>query len=385
MPWKRWCAVIALVSAGLQAAIAATGGAARPSPATDSQALPAPRNRGFGILYAPSAADNPTFREEVSFYAYRPCDYFDARAATPTLEQMLQYEAVLTWVNQAYADNETFGDRLADYVDAGGRAILGQWTYPTTQSYCLAGRIMVPGYCPVIATAYESGSFATSGWCTIAGEVYSDYRDLLDLLPGAVHCYWDDCEIAVAMRRDAGVFYCSGHTGGAAGSGAWAALTSYLAIMIFDFFPATCCDPATGVCSEEWGSNCLWPLEWGEAEYCYELDPPCGEPGACCDDYTASCADGVLALDCLGRHAPGESCAALDPPCGSAGPGDLDVDGDCDLHDYALLAECLAGPGQPNPGCYPAVFDRADIDGDGDVDLADVGQFQIAYTGSTPS
>ncbi|MCP4250056.1 MAG: hypothetical protein GY778_23690 [bacterium] len=58
--------------------------------------------------------------------------------------------------------------------------------------------------------------------------------------------------------------------------------------------------------------------------------------------------------------------------------GDFDEDGDVDGFDYAFLAGCFAGPGTaPSFGCEPC-----DVDADIDVDLADVGAFQVAFTGS---
>ena len=68
-------------------------------------------------------------------------------------------------------------------------------------------------------------------------------------------------------------------------------------------------------------------------------------------------------------------------PCGDPGDplaGDLDADGDADLDDFILLADCLAGPQIPPPGGCPP---EADLDTDGDMDLEDYAAFQIAYTG----
>lgn len=60
-----------------------------------------------------------------------------------------------------------------------------------------------------------------------------------------------------------------------------------------------------------------------------------------------------------------------DPPC--YGPGDLDADGFVDGGDLGVFAECMAGPDvtEPPPGCDPEVFARADLEGEGDVDLLD--------------
>ncbi|HNQ22952.1 MAG TPA: S8 family serine peptidase [Phycisphaerae bacterium] len=61
----------------------------------------------------------------------------------------------------------------------------------------------------------------------------------------------------------------------------------------------------------------------------------------------------------------------------STTPGDLDGDGDVDVNDFVLFADCLSGPGVAYPeGCADADFDE-----DGDVDLVDVAAFQAAFTG----
>jgi len=64
----------------------------------------------------------------------------------------------------------------------------------------------------------------------------------------------------------------------------------------------------------------------------------------------------------------------------SAVPGDADDDGDVDLDDFAILTDCLAGPGAPPEPTIPGVtatdclcvFDR---DADADVDLDDFSRF----------
>jgi hypothetical protein len=70
--------------------------------------------------------------------------------------------------------------------------------------------------------------------------------------------------------------------------------------------------------------------------------------------------------------------------------GDFDADGDVDVRDYSVLADCLAGPGvAPDPqqtgvirrDCLH-VFDHGDDGPDDDVDLADIAAFQRMFTGN---
>jgi hypothetical protein len=57
--------------------------------------------------------------------------------------------------------------------------------------------------------------------------------------------------------------------------------------------------------------------------------------------------------------------------------GDLDGDGDVDIDDFDLFADCISGP---DVG-FPPDCDLADLDGDGDVDLSDFAEFQSVFTG----
>jgi hypothetical protein len=65
------------------------------------------------------------------------------------------------------------------------------------------------------------------------------------------------------------------------------------------------------------------------------------------------------------------------------GACDFDSDGGVDLDDYAIFANCLAGPGESTPpdGCSPEQFANTDIDEDLDVDVADFAIFQSCLGG----
>jgi hypothetical protein len=51
---------------------------------------------------------------------------------TPTLNQLLAYDALLCWTNTTPASNVAWGNVLADYVDAGGGVVVGVFANSTT-------------------------------------------------------------------------------------------------------------------------------------------------------------------------------------------------------------------------------------------------------------
>ncbi|UCG33801.1 MAG: hypothetical protein JSU68_04030 [Phycisphaerales bacterium] len=60
---------------------------------------------------------------------------------------------------------------------------------------------------------------------------------------------------------------------------------------------------------------------------------------------------------------------------------DLDGDGSVNLNDFATFALCYTGAGatSPPPGCTPEEFAQCDLTGDGDVDLGDFAEFALEY------
>jgi hypothetical protein len=181
---------------------------------------------GRRILYAPAYVDDPVFRGQIAENTGGVVDYFDAQSGTPSALTLANYDCVYTWVANSYQDRVLFGDRLADYVDAGGKVILGAFCTFTT-GYSLGGRIMTPGYSPVTSPGGTNhlsfNSYAgDAADCFIhgIGILGATYRDYLVTQGGGLIGGHDgDLEIAYAYRPDRRVVYLNGlHIDG---SGDW--------------------------------------------------------------------------------------------------------------------------------------------------------------------
>jgi hypothetical protein len=278
-----------------------------------------------GILYAPTRGDTPAWRLAVARLAGCRVDYWDARQSTPTLQVLRDYCMVFTWVDFPYADNVAMGDVLADYVDTGGRVVLGQWTYETFQGFYLAGRIMTPAYCPITAEIYNPGLYAGDGtdcaWCGVES-LESDFVDYCTPLPGAEFSgTFTTGEPALIWRADRRVYYSPGNTGPFYMPGDTARLIANIYNCDGASSAGACCDPYTALCTDEVECDaCFLPSEFFVNRTCGELNPPCGNPGCCCDDSSGS-ASIEFEANCTGRFLSGwpeEECTpeAFEPSCG---------------------------------------------------------------------
>jgi hypothetical protein len=146
-------------------------------------------------------------------------DYFDVRYSLPSADLLATYDCVFTWSNYDYADYMEFGELLADFADAGGRVILGQWAYVGFRGYGSAlppGRILEPAYCPITSDAYTYGGSVYAGDGTTClhdgvADYSTSYRDDCELREGNLQDgTYDDGYLAVAYRPDLGVTYVAG-------------------------------------------------------------------------------------------------------------------------------------------------------------------------------
>jgi len=175
------------------------------------------------VLYAPSEADDPAYRAGIAAWlpAGSVVDYYDARNGTPDAATLASYTAVHVWTNYALSDKITFGNRLADYVDGGGRVVLGAFC-----TYCfgndLEGRIMTADYNGVTSPSC-SNHFAQDSWrgddadkCDYTGVTSWSalYRDYLALQgAGIAWGHFNDGEIADAVGPNEAVHYVNGSGG----------------------------------------------------------------------------------------------------------------------------------------------------------------------------
>jgi subtilisin family serine protease len=141
------------VPAGPETAPAGTAVASVPySPRADGS-ITIPRyssiNANPNVLLLNADEDNdfgsPIQQMLVAYGDLGVVDLFDARFATPTLEQLQAYDVVVTWSNYVYADATGIGNVLADYVDAGGKVVNLMFSMGT-HGWNMMGRFMNENY-----------------------------------------------------------------------------------------------------------------------------------------------------------------------------------------------------------------------------------------------
>lgn len=168
-------------------------------------------------LMAQADPDDAAMRAQVAGFLGSTVDYYDASDGTPSLALLQSYDAVFVWANQAFADRDAYGNVLADYVDAGGRVVLGAFT-TYTSGFSLGGRIMLSGYSPVTSPSgnnyFSTSAYAGDGTSSLWTGVSSygaRYRDIVVLQgAGIIDGTFADGSIAGAYRPDGQVVYLGG-------------------------------------------------------------------------------------------------------------------------------------------------------------------------------
>ena len=86
----------------------------------------------------------------------------DINAATPTLDDLLAFDAVLVYRNARYADPAALGDAMADYADAGGGVVCMMFEVASAGT-AMQGRWDSGQYDAIPRGRVRSGSRATLG------------------------------------------------------------------------------------------------------------------------------------------------------------------------------------------------------------------------------
>jgi hypothetical protein len=97
-----------------------------------------------------------------------------AGGGTPTLAQLQAYDAVICWTNSTPANNVTWGDVLADYVDAGGGVVVAVFANSTTT----AGRNIGGRWQNAYEVIMDQGGNASGANHTI-GTVHAPWHPLM--------------------------------------------------------------------------------------------------------------------------------------------------------------------------------------------------------------
>lgn len=91
-------------------------------------------------------------------------DILNVTTATPTLNELQGYDAVITWSNVNYADATALGNVFADYVDSGGGVVVAVFANSTTTAArYLHGRWETGGYEVVVSHGGTTSSAASLG------------------------------------------------------------------------------------------------------------------------------------------------------------------------------------------------------------------------------
>ncbi|MCA9278033.1 MAG: PEP-CTERM sorting domain-containing protein [Phycisphaeraceae bacterium] len=89
--------------------------------------------------------------------------YVEVMTQTPSLAELQQYDAVITWSNLSYQSGEALGNVLADYVDAGGGVVVATFANSSvTAERSLTGRWST-GYDVILPRSGNQGGNASLG------------------------------------------------------------------------------------------------------------------------------------------------------------------------------------------------------------------------------
>ncbi len=125
-------------------------------------------------------------------------DILDVSSSTPTLAQLQAYDAVLSFSDYGFADTTTFGNVLADYVDAGGGVVQATFSFYNGYDLDIGGRWKAQNYNVwqlgqqnnpgnlTLGTIYDPSNPILAGVTSFNGGSASFYNTVGSFNPGAV-------------------------------------------------------------------------------------------------------------------------------------------------------------------------------------------------------
>ena len=189
-----------------------TGFEVPPTPSPTPTPTPGPCQ--FRVLIAYTDAHPPTlmFNEIQAESDVSQVDLFDTGAATPTLQQLQQYDIVFTFSNNIWNHTVAMGSVLADYEDAGGVVVVGNHAWANDGGWLLQGRWMTGGYSPFNPTGQFNFSLNTANITDPShplmqgvSKLSALWREGVPLASGATAvAMWTDGPPAVAYKTNNG-------------------------------------------------------------------------------------------------------------------------------------------------------------------------------------
>jgi N-acetylneuraminic acid mutarotase len=189
-------------------------------PITEALDACVPTTCGFQVLivYSDSGGQPSALQSQIlAEPGVASADLFQATTRTPTLAQFQLYDIVVPFSNNPFADPDTLGNNLADYVDGGGIVVQLAFSHDGPgEPNGINGRWLSGNYNPynystnfVLGIPFTLGTF-NAGHPLMAGvtELNSDSQNVVTPAPGAT-------EVAAASNGNSLIAYrpvTDGHT-----------------------------------------------------------------------------------------------------------------------------------------------------------------------------
>jgi len=163
-------------------------GPARPH-AIQKTAKPVPQTDAKSVLLIWADTDNPaTLIAGLEAYGHTVTSYEGYYQPTPDVSYLQQFGAVVVWSNYPFNNSVQMGNNLADYVDGGGRVIVGMFSYINWSGYYLQGRLAeeTPYQALEYNVGYSFGTFTTD-WLDPSHPITAGLTAMSDGYEGYVH------------------------------------------------------------------------------------------------------------------------------------------------------------------------------------------------------